>query len=202
MVSLRLPRPEPQSPKSKAFVRSAAAASRVPSGARFQRCSMSAVIDVVSYTVESTYHLRAKGEMTMAGTRVPGRVGGLCVCCGAMGRRGRGMARHPQKIPPHSKCSRMERRWTESADQVGSGYWRVPSYKELLTLVDESPHQDYVQGLIVAIDANAFPSTPASQFWTSSLDPMNPTQAYAVDFGTGVGSLESVMFPLFVRRVQ
>jgi hypothetical protein len=69
--------------------------------------------------------------------------------------------------------------------------WRAPSYKELLTLVDESPHYEYVYGTtLIAIDGHAFPYTKVDQpYWTSSADPQHPaSQVYVVDFTTGAGS--------------
>jgi hypothetical protein len=52
---------------------------------------------------------------------------------------------------------------------VGAG-WRLPSVKELLTLVDETPHLEYEGGNVYKyIDRNAFPGTPTgSPYWTSS----------------------------------
>ena len=50
--------------------------------------------------------------------------------------------------------------------------WRVPSVKELVTLVD------YTQS--PATDTVAFPSTPQVQFWTSSMI-VDPTGTYGYD---------------------
>src|SRR2546425_7069671 len=58
--------------KSRVFRRLAAAASRVPRGARLWRHSMNLRIEVVSYVVWSTTPRREKGETTMLGTRAPG----------------------------------------------------------------------------------------------------------------------------------
>lgn len=70
--------------------------------------------------------------------------------------------------------------------------WRVPSYKELLTLVDEHPHFEYSAGQLVphAIDPNAFPQTMVdTQYWTSSIYPDgNQDQAYIVNFRDGQAS--------------
>jgi hypothetical protein len=74
--------------------------------------------------------------------------------------------------------------------------WRVPSYKELLTLVDETPNVDGSGGLNVVkrIDVHAFGQpygenwtfTPVdTAYWTSSLSPTDPTYAYAIDFISG-----------------
>jgi hypothetical protein len=73
----------------------------------------------------------------------------------------------------------------------GYAPWRVPSYKELLTLVDESPHLEYQAGALVtvAIDGNAFPPpTPVAPYfyWTSSISPVDTTTAYVVNFTDGV----------------
>jgi hypothetical protein len=85
--------------------------------------------------------------------------------------------------------------------------WRLPSYKELLTLVDETPVPEYYPdptGPDVAIYVNAFPGTPVDQpYWTSSLDPANPAQnAFDVDFKTGNGSPQNQGAPLHVRCVH
>lgn len=66
--------------------------------------------------------------------------------------------------------------------------WRLPSYKELLTLVDESPHYEYENGQMqVAIDGNAFPGTPVSNnggyYWTSSAS--GTTNVFVVEFHQG-----------------
>jgi len=70
--------------------------------------------------------------------------------------------------------------------------WRLPSYKELLTLVDESPHVEYTTGTAVqiAIDGNAFPETPVASnpfYWSSSLAPGG--DVFVVEFQQGRGSL-------------
>ena len=72
--------------------------------------------------------------------------------------------------------------------------WRLPSYKELLTLVDESPHYEYENGpMQVAIDGNAFPGTPVANnggnYWTSSSVPDGGSAPYwTVDFSNGLVS--------------
>ena len=57
--------------------------------------------------------------------------------------------------------------------------WRVPSVKELRTLVDESR-------VGPAIDEGAFPNTPSTLFWTSSLYPSRANGAWIVDFSDGI----------------
>lgn len=63
---------------------------------------------------------------------------------------------------------------------------RLPSLKELLTIVDEAPYSKYVvtKNEPRYLDQNAFDNTPNGGFWTSSLVP-NGNSAYTVDFFTG-----------------
>ncbi len=75
-------------------------------------------------------------------------------------------------------------------DENGIGGFRMPTLKELLTLVDEGTNQDFQGGKTVlrAIDLNAFPKTPAAAFWAiTRSDNVGgvPDQAYAVTFDTG-----------------
>jgi hypothetical protein len=84
--------------------------------------------------------------------------------------------------------------------------WRVPSYKEILTLVDEHPHVEYENGGLVphAIDPNAFPGTLVDQpYWTSSMYP-DPSQnyAYAVTFRDGEALQTQISTQLYVRCVR
>jgi hypothetical protein len=86
--------------------------------------------------------------------------------------------------------------------------WRVPSYKELMTLVDEHPHFEYDNGSLVAhaIDPNAFPQTAVQTFyWTSSEVPQAvppPIYGYAVNFGDGTGQQAGLTQTLYVRCVH
>lgn len=67
---------------------------------------------------------------------------------------------------------------------LGSGY-RLPTVKELLTLVDEEPHSEFEQGASTQryIDRNAFAGTPTDlRYLTLNDDGGNP---WLVDFGTG-----------------
>ena len=58
------------------------------------------------------------------------------------------------------------------------GGWRLPTIKELQTLVDE-------RGTTVAIDGTAFPNTPALAFWSASPSAADATKAWAVHFQKG-----------------
>ena len=95
-----------------------------------------------------------------------------------------------------------------SLSPYGSG-WRVPSYKELLTLVDEHPHFETSGGTEVqkAIDANAFYGTPSDlAFWTSSVYPGSTTvggvTAYVVNFKDGSGAYTASTGTFYVRCVH
>jgi hypothetical protein len=67
---------------------------------------------------------------------------------------------------------------TWSAAVAGcTGPWRLPSMKELATIVDES------RTTPSAIDPVAFPNTPPAFFWSSSVH--GTGIAYYVDFATG-----------------
>ena len=68
---------------------------------------------------------------------------------------------------------------------AGTG-WRLPSIKELMTLVDFTVAQPGP-----TIDATAFPNTPANWFWSSSPAAGSSSYALAVNFGNGeAGSLD------------
>lgn len=74
------------------------------------------------------------------------------------------------------------------AGQNVLGYtYRLPTYKELLSLVDEDPHLEYDPSSgtdkLRYIDPNAFPGTPADFFW--SLSRTAGGQAKVVSFGDG-----------------
>jgi hypothetical protein len=86
--------------------------------------------------------------------------------------------------------------------------WRVPSYKELLTLVDEQPHTEYGTGVPtqVAIDPNAFGpglwgGTPGAPFWSSSVVILGG-RAYDVDFSDGTVNRDQLSQLNYVRCVQ
>jgi hypothetical protein len=86
-----------------------------------------------------------------------------------------------------------------------TGTWRLPSYKELLTLVDEQPHVEYENGGLVtkAIDSHAFPGAPSGvAYWTSSPIGALEGYVYGVNFGTGAGEIHNPASDmLYVRCV-
>lgn len=75
-----------------------------------------------------------------------------------------------------------------AAECVRRGY-RLPSYGELLTLVDETPHTVYVgsEAKPLALDVNAFPNAPGGTYWSATLSD-DKRFAYVVEFETGTTS--------------
>jgi hypothetical protein len=63
----------------------------------------------------------------------------------------------------------------------GTSGWRVPTVKELMTIVDE-------RAASPAIDRNAFPDTPIDWFWSANFEAGTQIGAWAVlsDRGTNV----------------
>lgn len=71
--------------------------------------------------------------------------------------------------------------------QVDQGQWRLPTVKELMTLVDEQMYGTFEGGQIVyrPIDRNAFPNTPRDLFWSSTRDFQNQDDIWMVNFSDG-----------------
>ena len=63
--------------------------------------------------------------------------------------------------------------------QLSGGGWRLPTLKELLTLVDPSRSAQPV------IDPKAFTDVRAETFWSVNTWVMDPTYAWTVDFRIG-----------------
>jgi Protein of unknown function (DUF1566) len=80
---------------------------------------------------------------------------------------------------------------------LAGGGWRVPSVKELMTLVDFS-----VASPGPTIDTTAFPNTPAYYFWSSSPLAGQPSYAYIVDFSIGYTGNHFVTYSNRVRCVR
>jgi len=77
---------------------------------------------------------------------------------------------------------------------VGGG-WRLPTVKELLTIVDWSRSNP-------SIDPNAFPSAPAYSFWSSSRSASSSSRAWYVEFYAGQVSEFEVSTTCAVRCVR
>jgi len=60
---------------------------------------------------------------------------------------------------------------------LGGTGWRLPTCKEIQTIVDDSQSKPL-------IDTTAFPSTPAARFWSSS-PAGSASEAWVVDFADG-----------------
>lgn len=67
---------------------------------------------------------------------------------------------------------------TVSSALGGSG-WRLPTVKELLTILDDS------QATPPLIDATAFPGTASGYFWAVSVAAGTASSAWEVDFSSG-----------------
>ena len=93
--------------------------------------------------------------------------------------------------------------WANARDRcakLGNG-WRLPTVKELLTLVDEEPRQIYVDGAtpFLYIDRNAFPTTHPEGYWTSSPSKID---VWTVNFGNGIPEPDKVGAKHFNRCVR
>ena len=73
--------------------------------------------------------------------------------------------------------------------------WRLPTKKELETLVD-------FRAVNPSIDVTAFPSTPAAAFWTSTLFAGSLSRAWYVSFDTGSSGSFDVPAAYGVRCVR
>ncbi len=81
---------------------------------------------------------------------------------------------------------------------------RLPTVKELLTLVDEDLHREQRGAIEVdlAIDGAAFPDTPTDEpFWTDTLT-SDLTARFTVNFGTGETATSTDAAQRRVRCVQ
>jgi hypothetical protein len=83
---------------------------------------------------------------------------------------------------------------TAVSSALGGAGWRLPTYKELLTIVDSS------QSSGPMIDRNAFPGTPSSDFWSATPLAGLPSSAWRVDFD--YGSTDTNDVPGYVRCVR
>ena len=93
-----------------------------------------------------------------------------------------------------------------TAQATCTGGTRLPTLKELLTLVDEQPHLDYDLTLNANvkkyIDPQAFgEETPIdAPYWTSSMN--GASRVWTVDFGSGETHDEGTTFDAYVRCVR
>jgi Protein of unknown function (DUF1566) len=86
------------------------------------------------------------------------------------------------------------------------GKWRLPTVRELLTIVDEQPHLEHDSvshaDITLYIDGNAFPGMHAARYVAASPDPLNAL--WFVDFGNGNAGVikPDNQTPYFVLCVQ
>jgi hypothetical protein len=79
---------------------------------------------------------------------------------------------------------------------LGGTGWRLPTLKELYSLVDLS------QNTGPYIDPTAFPSTPSYYFWSKSPVAGSPSYAWPVNFGYGGTGYFGVSRTNYVRCVR
>jgi hypothetical protein len=78
--------------------------------------------------------------------------------------------------------------------------------KELLTIVDETPHYEF-EGIVnqaKMIDVNAFPRSPTdAEYWSSSIVAnTSGAEGWVVKFRTGENGQQGVNLPGYVRCVR
>jgi hypothetical protein len=97
-----------------------------------------------------------------------------------------------------------EQQWAAAKQRCASlgPDWRLPTVKELLTIIDEDPHQVYFDGgtPYLYIDRYAFPTAQADQYWTSSAGPNN--EKWTVSFATGQTQPDNASLSHFNRCVR
>jgi hypothetical protein len=79
---------------------------------------------------------------------------------------------------------------------LGGSGWRLPTIRELQTLVDPSRMAD------PRVDLTAFPSTPSAGFWSSSPVAGSPSSSWLVNFYDGFASAYDATTMVDVRCVR
>jgi len=82
------------------------------------------------------------------------------------------------------------------AELCGYSNWRLPTRKELNSIVDYYGDGDTL------IDANFFPNTQMDSYWTSVSVTSNPSMAYEVPFFYGGSMARDKTIDTFVRLVR
>jgi Protein of unknown function (DUF1566) len=92
------------------------------------------------------------------------------------------------------------------SDTVFPGSGRLPTVKELLTIVDEEPHEEYDTTftspiVLKSIDQQAFPNTATREpYWTST--PAPGGKFWTVEFTTGTTEARAATESLNTRCVR
>jgi hypothetical protein len=81
-----------------------------------------------------------------------------------------------------------------SVEQAGNSDWRVPSIRELLSLVDITEPQGRIDPLFVA--------SPATTFWSATVSAANAASAWTVSFDFGGSDVQDKGSAFRVRCVR
>lgn len=89
----------------------------------------------------------------------------------------------------------------------GQGYcgfndWRLPTVKELNSLVDYGSPSNTINGRQLAIDETYFQWTQGRHYWTSTNDARLPAEAWTINFSFGATYVESKSTAWLVRLVR
>jgi hypothetical protein len=99
-----------------------------------------------------------------------------------------------QAVDVHTFQDREAGSYCEKLDLAGGG-WRLPTRAELLTLVDPSEQAP-------KLDKHAFPATPSTWFWTTTMFIDIAASAWAVNFEDGSSDYFGIERGLRVRCVR
>jgi hypothetical protein len=99
-----------------------------------------------------------------------------------------------QAVPPTTYVWADAKTYCAGLSLAGTG-WRLPTAKELQTIVDESRTNP-------SIDPTAFPATPSNGFWSSSPLANSSGFAWDVGFSNGAAGTPEVFYVYNVRCVR
>lgn len=109
--------------------------------------------------------------------------------------------RYPEKNLQDGAAISPTMKHAEATARCASYGMRLPTVKELLTIVDEDPHKVYADGSegLVYVDRNAFPTTARGGYFTSS---PSGGQVFVVDFSTGLVTTANPTDDRYARCVR
>ncbi len=150
--------------------------------------------------VNNDAHLRHKSwgySWYSDGTRTDGTAGAMNASNAGSENRGNCLNKyHVSTNPTGNRCDTAG--YVEainSSGLCGATNWRLPSRRELHTLV-------YLGGTSPTIDSSYFPNTQTSLFWSASSYVSNPTDAWIVDFPYGFDYANDKTSDGYVRLVR